>query len=373
MRRNSGAVLVVSMMSLAIAGLAGCGGGSEEFPASTVTFDFGTGGPGSCANTAIPTNADSCKGVPAPSSCSAAADKPIESCGVLLGKPQKVNDLIRSTDTVDYAGTGDVDLSCFNPTTYPAKPGTPQTVTVAGRVKIFAAGCDSKDVTVEIHKVGADATLGELVGTPVVTTDTSESEPDQFRGKCPDSRMLRKFSYDGVPTETELIILTFGAQGKGWAKMYDYGVYIANADPALAGGVWTHDVRALAEDDFSTIPTAAMGRTITNGNGALAGEVHDCGDVRLSYGFVETDKPRATLVYMDENEENPMPALARGGLGTGKLGIYAALDIQPGPVTMSGIGIINDKLVSLGYGRARIYPNAVTLVTLRGLRPYQVP
>ncbi len=367
------------VLALALGGLSACGGGSGETAgAGTASFSFATGAPGACGGTATPTDDEICANVAAPTSCAASKEKPIESCGVLIPAPTeiqgKVNELVRTTDTVEYAGTGAVDISCFDPANYPPKPGQSKTVSIAGRVKIFAAGCDSKDVTIEVHKVADDGSLGDLVGTPVTTTADSPSELDTLQGSCVDGRTLRKFTYDGVPTETQVVIVTSGAPGKGWAKLYEYAMYISNSDPALsADGVWTHDVRALAEDDFSTIPSAAMGQTITPGNGALAGEIHDCGDVRLSYAMVDVDKPRKSFVYLNDNEDNPMPDLSRGALGTAKLGLYAALDIKPGPIQVAAVGVLDNKLVTLGYAKAYIFENSVTAVTLRGVRPYQVP
>jgi len=365
-------------------GLAACGGGSGEAggggnggsgDGGVPDLPYDVGGPGTCGGTAIATNADVCAAVPGPTNCSAASDKKVESCGVLVKAPKGDNELVRTTDTVEYAGTGPVDLSCFDPSSYPPKPGESKTVAIEGRVKIFAAGCDSKDVTIEIYKVAADGNLGEMVGTPVTTSVSSPAVDDEIPGNCPDARVLRQFRYEGVPTETQLVIVTSGAPGKGWAKLYEYAMYISNSDPALdlASGVWTHDLRALAEDDFSTIPSAAMGQTITSGNGAIAGEIHDCGDIRLSYAMVDVDKPRKTLVYLSDNESDPMPDLTRGAIGTAKLGLYAALDVPPGPVTISAAGVLGGKLVTLGYAKAYVFPNAVTAVTLRGVRPYQVP
>jgi len=363
-------------------GLAACGEGSGEVggggnggsgDGGVPDLPYDVGGPGTCDGTAIATNADVCAAVPGPTNCSAASDKQVESCGVLVKAPTGDNELVRTTDTVEYAGTGAVDLSCFDPSSYPPKPGASQTVSIEGHVKIFAAGCDSKDVTIEIYKVAADGSLGEMVGSPVTTSVDSPAIDDEFTGDCPDARVLRAFRYDGVPTETQLVIVTSGAPGKGWAKLYEYAMYISNSDPALDGGVWKHDLRALAEDDFSTIPSAAMGQTITSGNGAIAGEIHDCGDIRLSYAMVDVDKPRKSLVYLNDNESDPMPELSRGAIGTARMGLYAALDIPPGPVTVSAVGVLDGKLVTLGYAKAYVYPNAVTAVTLRGVRPYQVP
>jgi len=55
------------------------------------------------------------------------------------------------------------------------------------------------------------------------------------------------------------------------------------------------------------------------------------------------------------------------------LGLYSALDVAPGPVTVAATGLVNGQPVSLGQHRVFVYPDAVTSVTFKGLRPYQLP
>jgi hypothetical protein len=47
--------------------------------------------------------------------------------------------------------------------------------------------------------------------------------------------------------------------------------------------------------------------------------------------------------------------------------------VPPGPVTVAAAGVVNGALLGVGYQRARIFPNSVTSVTFRGLKPYQLP
>lgn len=136
--------------------------------------------------------------------------------------------------------------------------------------------------------------------------------------------------------------------------------------------------RVISNSDWTAIPaTSTLTSGITIGRGALAGEVHDCDDVRLSNATVESSPRRAwdgPVVYFSENDTNPLPDLSRAERGTSLLGTYALLDVEPGPVRVSAVGYdANRQVVHLGSYRARVYPDSVTTVTFRGLRPWQAP
>jgi hypothetical protein len=101
------------------------------------------------------------------------------------------------------------------------------------------------------------------------------------------------------------------------------------------------------------------------------GEVHDCGDVRLANAIVNVDSPHLGMAYFSADESHPRPVV--NAPGTFPLGRYAALDIAPGPAAVAAMGQLGKKSYTLGFYRAQVFPDALTLVTLRGLRPFQVP
>ncbi len=140
-------------------------------------------------------------------------------------------------------------------------------------------------------------------------------------------------------------------------------------------GIFPKDVRALAKDDYTTIPQVAYGASMRAGNGAVGGEVHDCGNVRLINAVVDVDqnavKAGRKLTYFTDDEVKPLPAA--GSRSTSTLGLYAAMDIPAGPVTVAAAGTVNGELVGVGFFKARIFANSVSSVTFRGLRPFQVP
>ncbi|MCC6217665.1 MAG: hypothetical protein IT376_22595 [Polyangiaceae bacterium] len=393
---------VPSVLLLAAAGALGCAEDGNPNPletdggGGTAGGDGGTsyanGGPGTCQGTVKPTNAEFCGASACTTTldCARSGQRPVEACCVLVGEPGKgKNDrfLTRSTDTKKYADPegGPVDLSCFDPP-YPPKPAAGSgTVTLTGIVEAFANGCDLVGVRVEVYTVkrtgdpATDGELDQLVGTPIETDATSEEELEDVKN-CVDLRKNRRYSYPNVPMNTELVIKTSKvSQADSWATLYAYNVYVHADDPDYdaTAGTYHRDVQALAEDDFATIPTVAMGRTINPGNGAVGGEVHDCRNIRVQNARVDVSSPRLALTYFNADEDDPLPDTARDQIGTGRTGLYSALDIAPGWIRVSATGLVqeggSEALVSLGYFDARIFPNSVTSVTLRGLRPFQVP
>jgi hypothetical protein len=360
-----------------IAATAGCSSGKTNSGGSSTD----------CTKLQTPSNSDFCSSDncnPA-LDCRHASQRPINDCCVLVSKPGAGigATLKRSTSTKKYAGTGAPDVSCFSPAGYPAKPpsGKPKLVTMQGLVQAFAHGCDMAGVKIEVYKVkrtgdpATDGELGDLVGTPV-STDPNSTVTLTDTGNCNDPRKDRAYTYDKVPMYTELVVKTSDASTGLWAPLVTYNIYITDNDPEFSNGVYTHNLEALAADDFQTIPAAAFSRPISPGNGAIGGEVHDCGNVRLQNASVDVTASRAAFVYFNDDEDNPLPKL--GSQGTGRTALYAALDVKPGFARVAADGLMPDgkggtKVVSLGYYDVRVFADSVTSVSLRGLRPFQVP
>ena len=287
-------------------------------------------------------------------------------CGVPVPDPEM--DLKRSSTVKEYAGAGAVKLECFTPAGYPTKadPASSKTVQLSGTVKIFANGCESKLVKIEVFEVGADGALGAPAGTPLTTASDCKSNGVATDNKDCGTRYECSYIYGGVPTEKELVIRTSGIN---WSDLYDYNVFVPNSE--IVNGEWKHNLRALASTDYNAIAQAAIGGPISAGNGALAGEVHDCGDVRLQNATVNIDQANRFLTYFGDDEANPLPKT--DAHGTSSLGLYAALDVAPGPVAVAAVGKVAGKTTTLGHYRAQVFPNAVSIVTFRGLEPFQVP
>lgn len=386
----------------------GTGGGGNS--------DFTNNGEGVCKGSTRPANDDFCQ-----STCQgdASCGRPIDSCCVMVGTPGNSaasKYLVRTTDTVEYSDPNGAppNLKCFDPDSYPAKPAASSAkAKLVGELRPFAnGGCGEFDlvntqgaawcaegancpatsahggVIIEIYTVkrtgnpATDGALDQLIGKPVEVTDKMPRVDTPVKDSCSDKvRFDRAYEYPDLPMNTELMIKTYGP---GWSPLYTYNLYIHDGDPDYdaSAGTYTHKIRALAEDDFGTIPTVAIGKTITDGNGAIGGEAHDCDNVRLQFARVDISQERLALEYFNDSEDDPLPDGSRREVGTGRTGLYTALDIKVGGADgsytrVAGTGLVPDgdkpKLVSLGYFDVRVFPNSVTSVTLRGLRPFQVP
>ena len=302
--------------------------------------------------------------------------KPINACCDYVQAPK--NETARGTNLHYFSSTDPaLDLGCLDT---PKAQGIPKTVTMTGYIKLFSSGNDSVGVKIEVFQEGPQGALGALVGSAVVTTamDPVLTPLPTWSTKCPkEGCKLRKFSYAGIPTETPLIIRTSDAGSSLWSPIYDYNIYFANDKVGQGAGpneVY-YEPSAVASTDLNTIASAAGGLTIKPDKGIIAGEVHDCGDVRLSGTMVNTDyRPEGDMFYFGDNESDPLPdkSRAEAGLGTSTLGLFGALNYQTGvPVRISAVGKVQDANVLLGTYVVQVFPGAVTALSLRGRRPFQ--
>lgn len=171
-----------------------------------------------------------------------------------------------------------------------------------------------------------------------------------------------KFGYSGVPTETELVIET---SGDVWAPNYEYGVVLRSTE--AKAGVVTRDVLAIAVDDYAVIAQASLGHPVTPGHGMVIGEVHDCGDVRLSNAMVNVDVAAKLLVYFTADEAQPLPD--QSATSTSVLGLFAAVDVPEGSASVAAVGLSGGATTALGFDRIRVFPDAITTLRFRGPLP----
>lgn len=378
--------------------LLGCACGSSSSTANDGgTADTG-GGPSDAAvtNPGLPGD-EYCRST-TPATCRAPA---VNTCGVCVTPAPRADPLERTncddTQRREYCRTGTVgapNLQCFQPGHYPTA-GTPEMVTMWGYVRVFGNGGDSQHIRITVYKVNADGTPGDMLGTALSDTASPAAGMEDVYSPSRDrvlfTRRTGGYIIPNIPTETELLVVTEGdpsdseAAGLWSHRIYDYNTVLLNSEIAtgtVPAGVTGHSVnflpRVISNSDWTAIPaTSTLTAGIAVGHGAIAGEVHDCDDVRLANATVESNPLRAwdgPVVYFSENDTNPLPDLSRNERGTSLLGTYALLDVAPGPTHVSAIGYTSDhQLVHLGTYRARVYPDAVTLLTFRGMRPWQAP
>jgi hypothetical protein len=364
-----------TLFSMAVAGAAfacaapGC---------SSSTGPGGTGG-NACKGTP-PMVADAaysaCTGCTASSATMCSMSSPVQACCTWLQTP--LNEVSRGTGLHRYSSNDPtVNLGCL---TTPPSMGTPMMATLTGYVWLFASGLDSQGVKVEVFKEGTNGAIDPTALGSYTTTAMDMADPvgmmaASWNSKCtPDGCQFRQYTIANIPTETPLVIKTSDAAGAGnWAELYDYNIYFANS--TLQGGKVTYNASAVAEPDIGTVVSVAGGGNVDPTKGLLAGEVHDCGDVRLKGAIVETDQPhKGPIVYFNEDEGNPLPNpnVPYGG-GTGKLSLWGAFNLVPGqPIRVTALGQYMGTTTLLGTYTVQVYPNAVTAISLRGRRPWQM-
>jgi hypothetical protein len=174
-----------------------------------------------------------------------------------------------------------------------------------------------------------------------------------------------------VPTETPLLIVTKDAGGAKWSELVDYNIYFFNSSVDSMMQVH-YDASAVATTDINTVATAAGGFTIKPQDGVIAGEVHDCGDIRIEGATVDTDTAHeGQMFYFSNDEGDPLPDASR--LATSNLGLFGALNFASGtPIRISATGRIGGQDVLLGTHVVQTFPGAVTALSLRGRRPYEM-
>jgi hypothetical protein len=296
---------------------------------------------------------------------------------VCVAKPSA--EASRTSDTREYAGTGPVDTSCLVDGAMARTLDTAHSkmVKFTGWVEVFANGNDTSDVKIEIYKYAAGGALGDLVGAAVVTgkcSMTGTTAPcnnlkvvtkDPGGGNPTYQQFDLPYEYDGVPTETQLIVKTSsGSASAGWFPLYDYNIVARNA--ALnADGTFSYEARALGDADYGAILRAAYARAPESGQSAIAGEVHDCGDVRIANATVGVGPSAgAGLFYLSSNEDNPLPDNALKA--TARVGLYAAGGITPGSYRVAAAGQVGGKDYGMGAFDIQTFPDSVSAITFRG-------
>jgi hypothetical protein len=380
---------VAVLVSSSCGGSPGGGGGSAGSGGTAGTG--GSSGSGACGTTPADDDYAGCatcqwssSANPDESMCT--TSRSVNACCDWVQAPTTA--LARSTGLHYYSATSDVtvDYSCL--ATAPTA-GAVHTSTLSGYVKIFSSGTDTAGVMIQVFNVDTSTgALGAQVGSTYTTSSTDKSVTNNWLNACTTNVCtFREYTITGVPTETPLVIVTSDAgMGGGWSSLYDYNIYFSDADvcasapagaPCVASTTtWatSYDVTAVKPCDISTA-AISVGLTTDPTKGVLAGEVHDCGDIRISGADVDTDQPHiGSLFYFGAQESDPLPNETL--TSTSPLGLFGALNLAPGvPIRVSAIGTYAGKDTLLGTNVVQVYTGsmgpAVTAISLRGRRPYQ--
>lgn len=286
------------------------------------------------------------------------------------------------------AGDAPPNFGCFMPGSYNVAVAS-ETITLYGVVDVFGNGGDADNITVEAYAENADGSLGELLGSSVASVGDPCSEVEDLieNDMVIGTRNLGFYFIENIPSETPIVIKQSG-NPDFWRTIYSYNIYAPDAElerdapaadacatmsNAAFDGVprWEFKARILSTSDWTSIPlTAGLVEGVRSGSGVVAGEVHDCDDVRIEYAQIGTTPEAIVTTYFNDNPDNPLPSAGRTE-GTSLLGLFAALDIPEGPVDIAALARVDGEIVSAGWYRARVFAGAVTTVTVRGLRPFQ--
>jgi hypothetical protein len=340
------------------------------------------GDPGGCSSCKFAAGAD-------PSTCTPARN--VNACCAWVQDPSAT--LVRAEGLHYYSVSTDspVDFSCLTPPMAPT-PGTPHMGTLTGFVKIFSSYPASGTVGVTVTVYTVDTTTGAL-GTEVGTNTTTmggTTETNNWLNNCTGSPcVFQQYTIPNVPTETPLVIKTSDGTGTGtWADLYDYDIYFADTDtcsttppgaPCVSSTTtWatSYDVTAVVPDDINTAAETVGLTPLDPSQGVIAGEVHDCGDIRIQGANVDTDQGHdGPIFYFDTDESDPLPDETRSPAdeGTSDLGLFGTVNVNPGtPIRISAVGLVGGKDTLLGTAVIQVYAGpAVTAVTLRGRRAWQ--
>lgn len=381
MSRHSKSGGIVFVASLGLCALVACASTND-----TAVADAGKTTATCGAQTAVEDQGEKdCASCKATTACTSAT--PLEACCTWTAQPHAA--LARSTTLHRFSAKPGQptapDLSCLSS---PGTLGTPKTVTLTGYVWLFSSGTDSAGVKVEVFTENHPNTDGSISASPIgsYTTSTADAaDPVDTTWNthgCPSGCQYRQYTIRGIPTETPLVLKTSDAAGgTTWATLYDYNIYFANSAVDTDGGGATvhYDATVAASNDPNTV-AGSVGLTVTGG--VIAGEVHDCwtdvdgagAGVRLSGATVGTSVPSVQTYYSTSDEGNPL--LDQSASSTSALSLFAGINYPTGtPVRITAVGedpASPGKELMLGTYVVQVFPSAVTAISLRGRRPWQL-
>ncbi|HEX8954590.1 MAG TPA: hypothetical protein VF945_22200 [Polyangia bacterium] len=332
------------------------------------------------------------------------------------------------TEYCDTTGVAAPNLACLGKTG-PAAGAAPAKVTLTGFVHVFSSGPDSNNVKVQVFDAATvtaadpanQGTIGALTATldpttqracdadgakgcslPLVNGCTLPLCNDGLGGRTDDHKYCRdngsggecsarlrwesRYSMPDVPTNTRLVIRVTGPAGASdstWATTVSFNIFLSTSDRACtslsdtdcldlsnaASPKYQLNVSALSAADYVNIPTiSGLSGGITSGQGAMAGEVHDCDNVRVDNVEVVTTPGADRFTYFNGNPIMTLPDASRASVGTDRLGLFAALNEKPGAVHVEAGGAMTPggPLISFGTFDAFVYPNTVTIVNVNG-------
>jgi hypothetical protein len=287
-----------------------------------------------------------------------------------------------------------LDLSCVGT---PPTLSASTTATIRGCIKIFGTGDHAKSgIQVDVFDISQDPSKDtpQYGSTPIslqadangLACDGADAGSAACLSLACDS--TGAYSLDNIPLHIPLVVKVSSPGDTSVIASYSYDeVMDYGAFPVDGNGVVAYDANLIFKSTYDSIPTLS-GQLIDGGNtigdgqgrGVIAGEIHDCGDVIVAGATVSTDKTdsKTKVVYFNGNtsSEQPLPTQT----STASDGLYAILNVNtdPGsntPVVSAGAldptctAVADCQCVSMSSRTVRVFPDSVTILTLRGDLP----
>jgi hypothetical protein len=341
------------------------------------------------------------------------------------------------TEFCDKAAVKAPNLTCL--TTPPTPKAGPATVTVTGFIDVFSNGPDSRGISITVYDAsqligGQDiATASPIAMLPNVMLDPATQRAcdtdakegcsipsstgctvpvcgDGLNGHSEDNKYCKndgamgscqqrlrweaRYTLPNIPTNKHLAIRTTGPNGMSnqqWATLVSWNVYIPADERACtdkadydcydktnpAAPVYQFNVNALSRTDYVNIPTTAgLSGGISDGQGAVAGEIHDCDNIRVEnvsvgvFDFTNASAPKPAydrFAYFNGNPLKTLPDSSR--TATDRLGLFTGLNTKPGKVRVVSAGLVGSTMTPFGTFDVIVYPNTVSVVNINGGKP----
>ncbi len=319
----------------------------------------------------------------------------------------------------DDSATLTPNLGCIGQA--PSPPADPPKVTLTGYVDVFSSGGNDVDgVVVQVFRQAdiadnadldnvtpiAETTLSitqqmvddgdvracfaenddianEQAECPVPTDDCDPPCQDGLDGNefCYHAQCYARLRYEvryrveNIPTYEFLVMRTMGPGGVSdskWGVMVHYNLYFRTTDSAYDEQTNTYERKAdiISRQDWLQIPTVmGLPNGVSPGKGAVAGEVHDCDGIRISGAQVFMYPISQYFSYFNGNPVDTLPLLTQFSHGTNRLGLFAAMNVEPGPVHVEAWGQIGNEDTLLGELDVQVFPDSVTILSINDGMP----
>lgn len=283
-----------------------------------------------------------------------------------------------------------LDVSCIGA---PVQLGAGSTATLEGCIEIFGLGGKAKQgLKLALFTRDQDPSTDDpSVGEVDIATKTESgaldcvATPDAPACRAVDCPKEGFYRIANVPTHEPLIMKVYdsdeGTPAQTAIATYTYDLVFLEADKV--DGVIDYEANLIYRTTYDSIPTLAgkivegqQDITDGQGRGVIAGEVHDCADVIVGNATIATSNSDAQtkVTYFNGDEEDPTPDLTLNATNTD--GLYVILNAK----TADGD---NEHTIAAGYvdqdcepaecqckslsaRDVRVFPDSVTIVTLRG-------